>query len=322
MLVSVTGGCGFIGSQLVPRLLADGCSVVVLDDFSSGHPDRLPAHPHLKIIRGCVTDAQSMQRALEGADRIFHLASLVGQVNVSRLPDWTVRVSTESVRHINRLAPEALLVLASSSAVYGMGGDMPCREDEDVTEQMADAYDGGVRSYAFGKWQSERIAEERAPGTWLIVRPFNVIGPGQLGAYGMVVPRFVRGALLGEALTIYGTGAQTRSFSDVHAFVDHLLGLVDAWSNGARAETVFNIGSRAETSIRDLAETIDRVLGTATSRRYVPYHEVYPGKQDVQRRRPSLERTEALLGPLACPALESTIEKVAADLSATLQSSA
>jgi UDP-glucose 4-epimerase len=312
MNVAVTGGCGFIGSHLVRRLLAKGCRVSVLDDFSTGNPAALEAHPHLVVHRGCVTDAEAMGRALKGAERIFHFAAVVGQVNVCRVPGWTVRVSTESVRHINLLAPNSFLILASSSAVYGMTGEAVCREDAPVTREMVLDYDGGAEGYAYGKWQAERLATTRASGTALVVRPFNVIGPGQVGTYGMVVPRLVRSTLRGEPATIYGTGAQTRSFGDVHAFVDHLLALASAWRACSRPHLVYNIGNTLETSIDQLADSIGRVLGTTTPRRYIPYHRVYPGKRDVLRRRPSLDRTESLLGPLAWPPLEATIAEIAA----------
>lgn len=317
MLATVTGGCGFIGSHLVRRLLADGSRVVVLDDFSSGQPHHLPAHPRLRIIHGCVTDAVAMRRALAGADRVFHLAAVVGQVNVCRQPAWAVRVSTESVRHLNRFAPEPLLVLFSSSAVYGLSSELPCREDLDASAGAARDYDGTEDGYAVGKWQSERLTDVRAPDTTIAIRPFNVIGPGQVGTYGMVVPRFVRSALRGEPLSIYGTGDQARSFGDVHAFLDHLLGLVDVWLDGNRPASVFNIGNGVETSINRLADSVDRVLGTTTPRRYLRYGAVYPGKRDVLCRRPSLDRVEAMLGPLSWPPLEATIEEVAAAMSSS-----
>jgi UDP-glucose 4-epimerase len=308
--VLVTGGCGFIGRHLVRRLLAEGRRVTILDDFSTGLPHLLPADPLLSIRRGCVTDAEAVGAAARGVTTIYHLAAVVGQVNVSRAPGWAMRVSTESMLHLNRCAPDALLVLFSSSAVYGLAGNGLCREDQPPDEAGVLAYDGGTPGYAFGKYRSETLAAERASGRWLAVRPFNVIGPGQRGNYGMVVPRFLRCALEGEPVTVYGDGTQSRSFGDVDAFVGHLLRLVRAWRVGQRRPAVFNIGSRAETSIDALAATIERVLGRSVVRRYRPYHEVYPGKRDVLRRRPSLERIEAMLGPLDWPPLERVIERM------------
>jgi UDP-glucose 4-epimerase len=305
--VLVTGGCGFIGRPLVRRLLDQGCRVTVLDDFSTGLPDCLPAHANLRVLRGCVTDPDAIREAARGAVQIFHLASVVGQLNVWRAPDWTVRVSMDSVRHLNRYAPEALLVLFSSSAVYGLAGDELCREDVVPDEAGLLAHDGGSPGYAFGKYRSEQLAAGRAPGSWLTVRPFNVIGPGQRGTYGMVVPRLLRSALAGDPVTIYGDGTQRRSFGDVETFAGHLLQLVEAWRAERQPPTLFNIGNRTEFSIEELVAVIERVVSRPLTRRYVPYDQVYPGRSDVLRRRPSLDRIEALLGNLDWPPLEQVI---------------
>jgi UDP-glucose 4-epimerase len=312
--VLVTGGCGFIGRHLVRRLLAEGHSVTILDDFSTGLPDLLPDHPNLRLVRGCATDGAAIRAVSRDAGLIFHLAAVVGQVNVCRAPDWTARVSVESVRQLNLWAPDALLVLFSSSAVYGLTGDTVCSEDDPPNETGVLAYDGGGQGYAFGKFRSEQVAAGRAPGTLLAIRPFNVIGAGQRGSYGMVVPRFVRNALTGEPATIYGEGEQSRSFGDVETFIAHLLRLLEVWQAGDRNAITFNIGNRTETTINALVETIERVLNISMARRYLPYDHVYPGKRDVQRRRPSLDRIEALLGPLNWPPLDDTITRVAASL--------
>jgi UDP-glucose 4-epimerase len=314
MRVTVTGGCGFIGQHLVRELLARGEMVRVLDDFSTGRPGNLPHHRNLSIVEGCVTDRAAVREGVRGAERIFHLASVVGQLNVVRRPGWSATVSRESMMNLNAVAPDVPLILFSSSAVYGLTSDGPCREDDLVGGHLAKLYDGGGEGYAFGKWSSERLAEERAPGTWLTIRPFNVVGPGQVGDYGMVMPRFIRAALEQDRLTIYGTGLQTRSFGDVHAFVRHLLALDAAWAKGRSGHQVYNIGTSVETSIVALADTIDRVLNTATRRCHMNFDDAYPGKQDVLRRRPDLRRIQDLLGPLEWPSLDSTIRSIATAL--------
>lgn len=320
MKILVTGGAGFIGHHLVRRLLAAEHQVCVLDDFSSGSRANLPRHPALEVIQGCVTDRAILGHVARGSDRIFHLASVVGQLSVVRQPEWAVEVSRGSLQNFNEVAPETPLILFSSSAVYGLTGDEPCHEESRVDDDTARAYDGGGMGYGYGKWVSEKLAARRAAGTWLVVRPFNVIGPGQVGTYGMVVPRLVRAALAGEPYTIYGSGDQSRSFCDVQAFVDHLLALATAWTSGRAAHHTYNLGSGTETSITELADTIDSVLQVANMRCYVPFSEIYPGKQDVARRRPGLDRIHTLLGPLKWPPLEQTIAAIR-DSICTLQQS-
>lgn len=311
MRVTVTGGGGFVGRHLVRRLSAEGCEVTVIDDFSSAPFSKCHSRPGLTIVRGCVTDAAAMRKALAGAERVFHLAAVVGQLKVSRMPAWSLRVSTESMRLINDFAPEALLLLASSSAVYGLGSAVPCEEDLHAGEAAARDYDGTDLGYAVGKWRSEQLARNRMPGTTIIVRPFNIIGPGQVGSYGMVVPRFVQNALKGEPMIIYGTGTQRRSFGGVDAFIGHLLRLVDHCQHGRGSGLPFNIGNRVETSINALADAVDLTLGTRTPRLHVSYESVYPGKRDVQIRKPDLGRIEAVIGPLMWPPLGEVINQVA-----------
>lgn len=310
VIVVVTGGGGFIGQHLVQELLAREARVRVLDDFSCGRRLTL-SDPKLTVVEGCVTDAECVREICRGASKIFHLAAVVGQKEVTRRPDWAATVGEQSMRNLNAAAPDVPTIIFSSSAVYGMTREVACAEDDVLSSQGAIAYDGGRQGYAYGKWIAEKIAEERQPGSWLTVRPFNVIGPGQVGTYGMVVPRFVRAGLGGEALTIYGTGQQTRSFGDVRVFVPQVLALEQAWARKEAVDHVYNIGANAETSINELADTVGRVLGREIIRRYVPYEAVYPGKQDVERRRPDLRRIGAVLGSPAWPQLDESVRAVA-----------
>jgi UDP-glucose 4-epimerase len=308
--ILVTGGAGFIGRHLVRRLLEGGEAVTVLDDCSTGDPAKLPDDPRLNFIRGCVTDRQAVADALGDNDLVYHLASIVGQVNVCNDPAKALRVSRVSMELLNELAGDRPLVMFSSSAVYGLTGTGAVDEEE-ADSDRALAYDGGVPGYAYGKIVSEALAAERRADTALVVRPFNVVGPGQVGTYGMVVPRFVEAALAGTPLTIYDDGEQKRSFGDVRAFVGHLLALVAAWRDGRATHGTYNIGTPVETRINGLADAVDRVLETKTERRYVPYDDAYPGKQDVLARRPGLERLHSVLGELDWPSLDVSIASVA-----------
>ncbi len=312
--VLVTGGAGFLGSQLVARLLAAGRRVVVLDDLSTGLAANLPRHPALQLREASVLDAAAVADAARGASEVWHLASVVGMQRATQLAEHAHRVAVEGTRHVLRASGEAPVVLFSSSAVYGLSHADPARED--VPPDPADvlAYDGGRPGYACGKLAMESLglaaaAEGRRV---LVVRPFNVVGRGQSAAYGMVLPTFVERALTGRELIIHGDGRQTRAFSDSSTFLDALLALHASKAAWRAPQPLFNLGSPVATSVLQLAQLVREACGAEVPLRFVPYAEAYPGRRDVPARSPDPARLRAALGELSWPDIADIVRGVVA----------
>jgi UDP-glucose 4-epimerase len=306
--VLVTGGCGFIGNHLVRRLLAEGHEVVVLDDLSTGSLDHLPEHPALDFHRGSVLDSAAVAAASRDIDLVLHLAGVVGVRLAASRPEVANEVSVRGTRNVLD-AVRAPVVFFSSSAVYGVDSDASTDEDRPILYEDACAYDGGLTGYAAGKWSAEQLvlraaSEGRAA---MIVRPFNVVGRGQTGTYGMVLPRFLACARAGRPLTIHGDGRQVRCFSDVGAFVNVLWKLMRNRAAWYPPTNVVNAGSPEPTSILDLAAFVLEATGARVPLRFVPYEQVFPGRCDVQRRIPDLRRLECLIGLTKWPDMRSIV---------------
>jgi UDP-glucose 4-epimerase len=321
MRVLVTGGCGFIGHHLVRRLLADGHEVMVLDDLSTGSFDRLPEHSALDFRLGTVLDESEIAAvARRRIDLVMHLAGVVGTRLVASTPEVAYKVSADGTRNVLALL-DAPIVLFSSSAVYGLEAHESTTEDQAVRYENVCSYDGGRAGYAAGKWKAEQlvlaaVSEGRQA---MIVRPFNVVGSGQSGRYGMVLPTFLESAFRGMPLTVHGDGQQVRCFSAVEVFVDVLSRLLRtevAW----RPDTnVINVGCPEPMSIRHLAELVLQVTGARAPMHFVPYEEVFPGRRDVQWRVPNLQRLESLVGPTTWPSAESIVRNLCSPLSRDLE---
>lgn len=313
----VTGGAGFIGSHLVERLLQEGCTVRVLDDFSTGRRENLAAvaeHENLSVIAGSVTDAACVASAVSGADAVYHLAAAVGVTLIVAQPVRTLETNvrgTETVLAEAARAGVRRFFLASSSEVYGKSERIPFDEDDDLLI-------GSSRHCRWGYACSKAVAEflavayARERGLPLVVgRLFNTIGPRQVGAYGMVLPRFVRAALAGEPLEVYGTGRQTRAFIDVRDMVE---GIHRLTATAAAEPLIVNLGGEREIAIADLAERVLRLTGSSSRVRQVTYEEAYgEAMDDMDRRCPSLARARAVLGA-AWPhiSLDASLETIIA----------
>lgn len=299
-LVLVTGGAGFIGSHLVDALLAEGESVRVLDDLSTGSRENLSgalASGRTELIVGSVTDASLTDEAARGCERIFHLAATVGVRRVLADPLGGLRnniMGADTILRAARKASPESVVFFSSSEVYGRTTGGPLSEDSSSTIGPTAV---PRWSYAAGKAVGEYLAlgEHHRHGLPVtIVRCFNTCGPRQIGSYGMVIPNLMRQAMAGEAMTIYGDGMQTRCFSYVGDVVRGVLALSRRPS--AFGE-VFNIGSDEEVAIIDLAHAIARVVESRIPPRKIPYDEAYgPGFEDVLRRVPDLTKIRREIG--------------------------
>ncbi|MFG2332748.1 NAD-dependent epimerase/dehydratase family protein [Streptomyces sp. NPDC048604] len=314
----VTGGAGFIGSHLTEALLDLGHSVVVLDDLSTGDAANLAGvrpHPRFRFEHGSVLDEALVDRLTAGCDAVIHLAAAVGvrQIVEQPLKSFTTNVrGTEHVVHAAHRHGRPLL-LASTSEIYGKNASGPLSETAD---RVLGATTVARWSYSTAKAVDEILAlahhrEHGLPVT--VVRLFNTVGPRQSPAYGMVVPRLVRQAVLGEPLTVYGDGRQRRCFAHVADVVEALLLLLE--HPGANGQ-VFNVGTAEETSIAELATRIVRRVGSASPVRFVPYEEAFGtgyGFEDMERRVPDATRLRELTGWRPRRTLDDILDAAIAD---------
>jgi UDP-glucose 4-epimerase len=295
----ITGGAGFIGSHLAERLLQLGHEVLVIDDLSTGSIDNishLKSEPGFTYVIDSINNEPLLAEMIDRSDVVFHLAAAVGVKLIVEQPVHTIETNvhgTEVVlKHANK--KKKLVVLASTSEVYGKSTDVPFREGTDL---VLGATVKHRWAYACSKLLDEFLAlaywkERRLPV--VIVRLFNTVGPRQTGRYGMVLPTFVRQALAGHPITVFGDGAQSRSFTFVGDVVDALIKL--AGEPRAVGE-VFNIGNTGEVSIRDLAERVKQLAGSDSPIQFVPYDEAYEaGFEDMPRRVPDISKIRALIG--------------------------
>ncbi|NWF67718.1 MAG: GDP-mannose 4,6-dehydratase [Chloroflexi bacterium] len=311
----ITGGAGFIGSHLAERLLTSGQQVTVIDDLSTGrfkNIAHLEGRPGFRYAIEDIRNATVMDRLVSECDIIYHMAAAVGVQKIVSEPINTIEVNvggTEVVMKTARRYRKKVL-LASTSEVYGKGVAFPFEEDNDClmgpTSRSRWAY---ATSKAIDEFLA--LAYHREIGLPVVIfRLFNTVGPRQSGQYGMVVPRFVRWALKGEALRVYGDGTQQRCFGNVFDVVDAISRLAAA---AAAVGQVFNIGSAEEISILQLAERIIQRTDSPSRIEFVPYEQAYePGFEDFPRRVPSLAKINAMTGWSPSTALDTTIDQMIA----------
>jgi UDP-glucose 4-epimerase len=295
----ITGGAGFIGSHLSDALLRRRDEVLVLDNLSTGSIDNiahLKGRPGFEYFIDSVENEPLLAELVDRSDVVFHLAAAVGVKLIVERPVYTIETNvhgTEVVlKHANK--KKKLVVIASTSEVYGKSGDIPFREDSDLVL-------GPTPKHRWAYACSKAIDEFLALAYWkerklpvIIVRFFNTVGPRQTGQYGMVIPTFVRQALAGEAITVFGDGKQSRAFTHVTDVVDALVKLV---SEPRAIGQVINIGTIEETTIGDLAERVRELCGSNSPLRFIPYDEAYEaGFEDMLRRVPDLTKAETLIG--------------------------
>lgn len=294
MHVLITGGAGFIGSHLTRTLLGGGHSVAVLDNLSTGSFANIEPFLENGSFSFAIEDLNNalvLDRLANEADAIVHLAAAVGVQLVVERPTETIETNVLGTHAVLNAARRyrCRTLIASTSEVYGKGVSIPFREDDDL---LLGPSSHSRWSYAASKLLDEflGLAAHREYGLPVtIVRFFNTVGPGQSGRYGMVVPRFVRQALAGDPITVFGDGKQTRCFCHVHDTVlalEALLALPDSTSG-----EIYNVGSSEEVSINALAETVCARAGSNSEIRHIPYNEAYaPGFEDMRRRVPDTSK--------------------------------
>jgi UDP-glucose 4-epimerase len=316
MRVLITGGAGFIGSHLAEALLAGGHQVFIIDDLSTGSIDNiahLKERPAFHYTIDTVFNDAVVAELVDRADIIFHFAAAVGVKLIVQEPVHTIETNVHGTEVILRHAAKKrkLVFIASTSEVYGKSTDVPFREDADLVM-------GATSRHRWAYACSKALDEFLALAYWkqkqlpiVIVRFFNTVGPRQTARYGMVLPTFVRQALAGEPLTVFGDGSQSRSFTYVGDVIDALLKLmVEPRAVGQ----VLNIGNPQEVSILDLAQRIKRMTRSNSPIVTVPYDQAYdPGFEDMPRRVPDLAKIGALIGYRPRVDLDEIIERVIAE---------
>ncbi|NOS72446.1 MAG: NAD-dependent epimerase/dehydratase family protein [Verrucomicrobia bacterium] len=297
--VLVTGGAGFIGSHLVERLLADGKSVVVLDDLSTGSKDNLRAvasHPKLRIIESKISDCRELKELVARSESIYHLAAAVGVDLVVKQPIHVITTNLHETEVLLETASTTRVpvLVASTSEVYGKSTKPAFSEDDDLLIGPPQQSRWG---YACSKLMDEFLALAYARERSLpvvIVRLFNTVGPRQTGRYGMVLPRFIAAARADEPLRVFGDGEQSRCFCYV---LDTVEALVRLQGTEAARGGVFNIGGSEEISMVELARLVVKTLGSKSPIQLVPYAEAYaPGFDDMRRRKPVVEKLARVTG--------------------------
>ena len=317
MHVLITGGAGFIGSHLVDLHLANGDQVHVVDDLSTGVRANIERHddnPLFRFDHADVLTWEKLDHAVGWADRIYHMAAVVGVYRVIAEPTKVLATNIAGCERLLRAARDGgwkpQVVLASSSEVYGHNDEHILREDQDLSVSSR----AGTRwGYSVSKIADEALGMSYAQRFGIpavIARFFNTVGPRQVGRYGMVVPRFVQQAVSGEPITVFGGGAQTRSFCDVR---DTVVALEALASRAGRNTVVANVGNDREISIRDLAELVIQRSGSSSTIQDVPLREAYGEDfEDIRRRRPDLSRLRELTGFQHRYTLEDTIDHLVA----------
>jgi UDP-glucose 4-epimerase len=317
MRILVTGGAGFIGSHLCERLIKDGHAVTAIDNFSTGSASNLvnlTGVERFKLIEGSILDTKLLLRQVKESDYIFHLAAAVGVFNIVNNPLASLLTNIRGTENVLEAALETKtpVFLTSSSEVYG----------KNVSDSLKESDDRILGSPVTLRWsysEAKAIDESLAYAYFVekqletrIVRFFNTVGPRQLGAYGMVVPRFVKSALANEPITIYGDGNQTRCFAHVYDVIDAVISIAFADNTVGK---VINIGNDFEISINALAQKIIAETGSKSEIVYMPYEEAYgDGFEDMERRVPNIDLINELVGWKPKRDLRTVITDISAEM--------
>ena len=317
MRILVTGGAGFIGSHLCERLVNEGHNVIAIDNLSTGHASnlqRLKGVDCFKLIEGSILDTRTLTPLINESDYIFHLAAAVGVFNIVNNPLESLLTNIRGTENVleGAYAARTPVFLTSSSEVYG----------KNISDSLKESDDRILGSPITLRWsysEAKAIDESLAYAYFVekqletrIVRFFNTVGPRQLGAYGMVVPRFVKAALSNEPITIYGDGNQSRCFAHVFDVIDAVIAIAFAENTVGK---VINIGNNYEISINDLAKKIIDETGSKSEIVYVPYAEAYgDGFEDMERRVPNIDLVNQLVGWKPQRDLSTMISDIADDM--------
>ena len=320
MKTLVTGGAGFIGSHLVEALLASGRQVTVVDDESTGRFANLD-RPHLAaaaqagqltLVRGSIGDFALVKSLLTDVAEVYHLAAAVGVALIAKEPRQTIerniyptQLLLDELCNRHQLGQAVKFFLASTSEVYGKNPKPVWNEEDDL---VFGSTTKPRWSYGASKAIDEflTLACSRQFGLPVVIaRFFNVVGPRQTGAYGMVLPRFVAAAVSGKPLVVHDDGQQTRCFAHVADVIRAITGLMESPATIGR---VFNIGSDQPISILQLAERVIALTKSSSKVEFQSYHDAYDADfEDIRRRVPDLTRIRTTIGWQAKLSLDDII---------------
>ena len=295
----ITGGAGFIGSHLAEKLLSAGHRVTAMDDLCTGAIHNIEHLKHkqgFEYIVDTIFNRPLLAELIDNCDAVFHLAASVGVKLIVESPVRTIETNVKGTEVVLELAnkKKKTVLIASTSEVYGKSTKIPFCEDDDL---VMGGTQKGRWSYACSKAIDEFLAlaywkEKKLPV--VIVRLFNTVGPRQTGRYGMVLPSFVRAALAGQPLTVFGDGKQSRCFCHVNDTVGALAKLIE---HPQAVGEIFNVGSEEEISIGKLARLVKLMTRSASPIQYIPYDQAYEaGFEDMQRRVPDTSKVKNLVG--------------------------
>jgi len=313
MKVFITGGAGFIGSHLVDAHLQRGDKVTIIDNLSTGRLRNIihnRKNPNFKYFIDTIINYPILENLIKEHDLIYHLAAAVGVRNIIENPLESLKVNIKGTEYVLELCNKykKKILMTSTSEIYGKSEKTPYSENDDRLL-------GSTYITRWGYSCSKAVDEFLALAYYrekklqvIILRCFNTVGPRQTGDYGMVIPIFVKQALLGHPLTVYGDGKQTRCFSDVSDVVDGMMKLME--SDKTIGE-IFNIGNDEEISILDLAKKIKKMTNSKSPIEFIPYDKAYEtGFEDMQRRLPDLTKINKFIGYKPKIKLNEMLQKI------------
>lgn len=299
MKILITGGAGFIGSHLAERLLDDGHQVSIIDNLSTGRLENIESfkdNGNFHYTIGSVLNRELMEKLMAGVDQVYHLAAAVGVKYIIENPLLSLKTNIVGTDNVLELANKhkAKVLITSTSEIYGKSENVPFGENDD---RLLGSTHISRWGYSCSKAIDEFMAlayfrEKKLPV--VIVRCFNTVGPRQTGQYGMVLPKFIKAALLDQPLVVYGSGKQTRCFADVADVVEAFIRLM---STPECQGEIFNVGTTESISIEDLAKKVKAMTGSKSRIDYMSYEEAFEeGFEDMMNRMPSLEKIRQHIG--------------------------
>ncbi len=299
MKILITGGAGFIGSHLAEKLLKEGHEVRIVDNLSTGRLDNienLKGNGSFRYKIGSILNRDLMEKMMDGVEQVYHLAAAVGVKYIIENPLLSLKTNIVGTDNVLELANKhkAKVLITSTSEIYGKNEKVPFSEEDDRILGSTHISRWG---YSDSKAIDEFMAlayfrEKRLPV--VIVRLFNTVGPRQTGQYGMVLPKFIKSALLDQPLVVYGTGKQTRCFADVSDVVGALIKLM----NTPECEgEIFNVGTTEAISIEDLAKKVRQMCNSKSRIEYMSYEDAFEeGFEDMMNRMPNLNKVKEYIG--------------------------